>query len=159
MDAEPTADGCRETEWLETRGHSVTQSHNESALFGLSHGLFVSQHFRLHSPCTTPHGWVSIIFPSFAAFSDCRVLPSLPSTFIERGPDLLTCSNGIKGIEARDGTVCCVAECGMCGGKGCGRYGESLGLNNADCCIGTIIDNGTPCGEAPCVITGTSRRK
>ena len=65
------------------------------------------------------------------------------------------CSNGIAGVESSD--VCCMAECGTCGGAGCGRRGQGAGLTADDCCVGRIRDAGVFCGDsgaAPCIIDG-----
>ncbi|CAN0423104.1 unnamed protein product, partial [Ascophyllum nodosum] len=40
------------------------------------------------------------------------------------------CNNGLAGVENSD--VCCVAECGTCGGAGCGRRGQDFGLTADD---------------------------
>ena len=64
-----------------------------------------------------------------------------------------TCSNGVFGVEA--GGVCCVTQCGRCGGVGCSSRAADFGLGADDCCIGTIMDSGMPCDEtmeAPCII-------
>ncbi|CAN0220575.1 unnamed protein product, partial [Ascophyllum nodosum] len=53
--------------------------------------------------------------------------------------------------------VCCVAECGSCGGAGCGRRGQDLGLTADDCCVGPIRDADVFCvdsGTAPCIQGG-----
>ena len=63
------------------------------------------------------------------------------------------CSNGLAGVENSD--VCCVAECGSCGGAGCRRRGPDLGLTADDCCVGLIRDANVFCGDsgaAPCII-------
>ncbi|CAM9421032.1 unnamed protein product [Ascophyllum nodosum] len=63
------------------------------------------------------------------------------------------CSNGLVGVDNSD--VCCVAECGTCGGAGCGRRGRDAGLTADDCCAGRIRDTGVICsdsGAAPCII-------
>ncbi|CAM9949891.1 unnamed protein product, partial [Scytosiphon promiscuus] len=64
------------------------------------------------------------------------------------------CSNGIPGIESFKG-ACCDYRCGQCGGIGCSTVAIDLGLGSADCCEGTILDFGVPCGEAPCIVGGT----
>ena len=64
------------------------------------------------------------------------------------------CSNGLFGIESSDGSVCCVSECGQCGGEGCStvaapEYGAS------DCCANEIAFFGVSCNStlaAPCFI-------
>ncbi|CAM9420958.1 unnamed protein product, partial [Ascophyllum nodosum] len=61
-------------------------------------------------------------------------------------------SNGVAGVQNSD--VCCVAECGTCGGAGCGRRGQDAGLTADDCCVGRIRDAGVLCdvfGPAPCI--------
>ena len=63
------------------------------------------------------------------------------------------CTNGLAGVENSD--VCCVAECGTCGGAGCGRRGQDFGLTADDCCVGPIRDANVFCVEseaAPCII-------
>ncbi|CAN0396922.1 unnamed protein product, partial [Ascophyllum nodosum] len=57
------------------------------------------------------------------------------------------------GVENSD--VCCVAECGSCGGAGCRRRGQDLGLTADDCCVGLIRDANVFCGDSratPCII-------
>ncbi|CAM9821581.1 unnamed protein product [Pylaiella littoralis] len=63
-----------------------------------------------------------------------------------------TCSNGLAGIEDADGTVCCDAACGQCGGDGCG---DVAGFSDADCCSATIEGSGELCSialAAPCKV-------
>ena len=60
-------------------------------------------------------------------------------------------SDGIAGVDKSD--VCCVAECGTCGGSGCGSRGQDLTAD--DCCVGRIRDANVYCddsGTAPCII-------
>eukprot|EP00752_Nemacystus_decipiens_P008653 g7726.t1 len=67
------------------------------------------------------------------------------------------CSNGIRGVESDNGKVCCVAECGSCGGVGCSRFSPELEAD--DCCVTEILEDGEACsvwGEAPCFIDGQS---
>ena len=78
---------------------------------------------------------------------------SRPHPTLRTGP---VCSNGVPGIESYKG-ACCVAECGQCGGIGCSTVAMDLGLGSAECCEGTILLANEPCGEAPCVVVGTSR--
>ncbi|CAN0465773.1 unnamed protein product, partial [Ascophyllum nodosum] len=55
--------------------------------------------------------------------------------------------------------VCCVAECGTCGGSGCGSRGRADGLTAADCCVGRITDSNVFCDvskAAPCIIESAS---
>ncbi|CAM9476653.1 unnamed protein product [Ectocarpus sp. 12 AP-2014] len=62
----------------------------------------------------------------------------------------MLCTNGVPGVESAGGEVCCPADCGQCGGVGCGEFGE-------DCCITEIMDYGYPCSEtgtAPCYLDG-----
>ena len=64
-----------------------------------------------------------------------------------------TCSNGITGVE--ESGVCCVLECGTCGGRGCGSRGRDFGLGGSDCCSRLIDEFGVLCssaGTAPCII-------
>ena len=65
-----------------------------------------------------------------------------------------TCRNGVFGVEA--GGVCCVTQCGRCGGVGCSSRAADFGLGADDCCIGSIMDSGMSCNdtmmEAPCII-------
>ncbi|CAN0436408.1 unnamed protein product [Pylaiella littoralis] len=52
--------------------------------------------------------------------------------------------------------MCCVAECGKCGGLGCSKFSPDLGAD--DCCVTEILDDGEDCsvwGEAPCIISGS----
>lgn len=61
-------------------------------------------------------------------------------------PDV--CTGDIPGIESADGQVCCVAECGQCGGTGCSSAGPA-----SECCVTDIISSGVLCSEtetAPC---------
>ncbi|CAN0524753.1 unnamed protein product, partial [Ectocarpus sp. 12 AP-2014] len=61
------------------------------------------------------------------------------------------CSYGIYGVESDNGRVCCVAECGACGGVGCSRFSPDLGAD--DCCVTDILLDGEACsatGTAPC---------
>lgn len=63
-----------------------------------------------------------------------------------------TCSNGLVGLENGEITVCCDADCGQCGGEGCG---DISGLSVDDCCADIIVENGQLCSEtdaAPCVL-------
>ena len=65
------------------------------------------------------------------------------------------CSNGLAGVETAD--VCCVAECGTCGGAGCGRRAQAFGLTAANFCAGRIRDADVFYVEseaAPCIIGG-----
>ncbi|CAN0431092.1 unnamed protein product, partial [Ectocarpus sp. 12 AP-2014] len=64
------------------------------------------------------------------------------------------CSNNMEGIDGinENGAVCCTAECGQCGGEGCGSV---PGLDNTNCCINGVLNNQELCsvaGSAPCVI-------
>ncbi|CAM9554983.1 unnamed protein product [Ascophyllum nodosum] len=66
------------------------------------------------------------------------------------------CSNGIDGVESEDGEVCCVTECGTCGGIGCSSAG---GLTGDECCTQRILSVGELCdvaGQAPCIISSDS---
>ena len=63
------------------------------------------------------------------------------------------CSNRIPGVET--GSVCCVAECGTCGGTGCRDRATVVGLTADDCCSQCISDSSVYCedsGTAPCII-------
>jgi heparanase 1 len=59
-----------------------------------------------------------------------------------------TCAHGIK---YGDGSVCCAATCGRCGGQHC----SALPGGAADCCGGAIAKAGRSCAQhdAPCVLT------
>ncbi|CAM9675201.1 unnamed protein product, partial [Ectocarpus fasciculatus] len=62
------------------------------------------------------------------------------------------CTNGVPGVESAGGEVCCPADCGQCGGVGCGEGGAG-----DDCCTTEIMDYGYPCSEtgtAPCYLDG-----
>eukprot|EP00968_Pinguiococcus_pyrenoidosus_P009175 scaffold718_cov252-Pinguiococcus_pyrenoidosus.AAC.3 len=48
------------------------------------------------------------------------------------------CSDGIKSHE---GSVCCAASCGHCGGCGCANLPGGPNL----CCPSTISETGIPC--------------
>ena len=64
------------------------------------------------------------------------------------------CSNGIAGIESSD--MCCVADCGTCGGSGCARRARRPGLTPEDCCIGLIKDADVFCDDSdtvPCIVS------
>eukprot|EP00240_Pyramimonas_obovata_P005389 CAMPEP_0118926200 /NCGR_PEP_ID=MMETSP1169-20130426/3952_1 /TAXON_ID=36882 /ORGANISM="Pyramimonas obovata, Strain CCMP722" /LENGTH=412 /DNA_ID=CAMNT_0006867703 /DNA_START=2315 /DNA_END=3553 /DNA_ORIENTATION=- len=58
-----------------------------------------------------------------------------------------TCKAG--GILDRLSTVCCAAECAVCGGRGCGG-----GAGVANCCSTVVRRNNRPCSkfDPPCVI-------
>ncbi|CAN0241840.1 unnamed protein product [Pylaiella littoralis] len=61
-----------------------------------------------------------------------------------------TCDNGLQGVANKD--VCCVLECGQCGGPGCSSI---AGLTGDDCCTANIETNGELCsatGAAPCLM-------
>ena len=63
------------------------------------------------------------------------------------------CSNDLPGVE--DAGACCVAECGTCGGSGCGDRARDAGLSGGDCCVGAIRFAEVYCddsGAAPCLI-------
>ena len=62
----------------------------------------------------------------------------------------------VGGILAVDGSVCCAAACGMCGGSDCWtRPGGA-----ASCCTSAIKRAGACCGTPPCVRSaGCSRRR
>lgn len=64
---------------------------------------------------------------------------------------IMTCSNGVEGVEDGDGLVCCNPACGVCGGSDCGG---DPGLSIGDCCVGVIVENAQFCSvteSAPCV--------
>lgn len=78
--------------------------------------------------------------------------PSTPTT-LEPMTNLITCSNGISGVE-RDG-YCCPLVCGACGGSGCSQRARVVGLTSDDCCVTRIGESGVYCddsGMAPCII-------
>ncbi|CAM9864281.1 unnamed protein product [Pylaiella littoralis] len=59
-----------------------------------------------------------------------------------------TCTNGLIGISNKE--VCCVLECGQCGGSGCSTV---VGFTGDQCCTANIEANGPLCSEtdaAPC---------
>lgn len=66
----------------------------------------------------------------------------------------MTCPGEIPGIVSGDGSVCCDAACGRCGGSACQKLPG--GANN--CCIGGrngVLANSDNCGTAgaaPCVL-------
>ncbi|CAM9220243.1 unnamed protein product, partial [Sphacelaria rigidula] len=63
------------------------------------------------------------------------------------------CSNGMAGFQ--DGAVCCAANCGQCGGEGCGSVPGTAG--SSACCSSIIEVEGEFCGvagAAPCIIEG-----
>jgi len=66
-------------------------------------------------------------------------------------------SVGFPGVRSSDGKgkICCMAECGQCGGEGCSTFAASKGLGADECCTKEIRDNNKLCSEegmAPCVI-------
>jgi len=79
----------------------------------------------------------------------CYLVITRPVTFLPfrlDSPDV--CTGGIPGIESSDGSACCLAECGQCGGSGCSTVGDA-----SDCCVNDIISSGDLCSEtgtAPC---------
>eukprot|EP00752_Nemacystus_decipiens_P003257 g3014.t1 len=67
------------------------------------------------------------------------------------------CGEDFAGVRSSGGTgkVCCVEECGQCGGDGCAEFGKDLGLTQNECCTTAIEESGVMCSdtmEAPCVI-------
>lgn len=51
--------------------------------------------------------------------------------------------------------MCCVAECGICGGDGCRKRAEAAFLTPEDCCATNIEASGVYCDDsqsAPCII-------
>eukprot|EP00039_Didymoeca_costata_P019479 m.337679 g.337679 ORF g.337679 m.337679 type:complete len:279 (-) comp18206_c0_seq1:67-903(-) len=60
-----------------------------------------------------------------------------------------TCSTGIK-----DGSVCCAASCGTCGGSGCGERSGGA----ASCCGSSVANLGRSCNSVgpPCTISSSS---
>eukprot|EP00903_Cladosiphon_okamuranus_P022803 g20995.t1 len=86
-----------------------------------------------------------------------RPAPTASSPVAEAPTEAAMCSNGVRGVESDNGKVCCVAECGSCGGVGCSKFSPDLGAN--DCCVTEILDDGEACsvwGEAPCFLDGAS---
>ncbi|CAM9635779.1 unnamed protein product, partial [Ectocarpus sp. 12 AP-2014] len=71
-----------------------------------------------------------------------------PTAYPTRSPVVHTCSNGTPGIESNG--ACCPIKCGQCGGPGCSTLAAEFMLGASDCCQNTILENGIPCGEAPC---------
>eukprot|EP00903_Cladosiphon_okamuranus_P006298 g6176.t1 len=66
-----------------------------------------------------------------------------------------TCTGGIAGVQSTSLDVCCVAECGTCGGPGCTPANTSS-LTANDCCATEISDSGVLCsdtGVAPCILS------
>ncbi|CAM9489433.1 unnamed protein product [Ectocarpus fasciculatus] len=59
-----------------------------------------------------------------------------------------SCDDGILQDD-----VCCVAECGTCGGTGCSSRN---GLTGDDCCTANIKAANVACGEAPCIVSDDS---
>ncbi|CAM9579887.1 unnamed protein product [Ectocarpus sp. 12 AP-2014] len=67
-----------------------------------------------------------------------------------------TCSNtdGVEGISSANGDVCCPSECGLCGGRDCTEAALTAGLDDGDCCVSDITNEGVKCsdsGAAPCI--------
>lgn len=68
------------------------------------------------------------------------------------------CTGEIAGLESANQDVCCVEECGKCGGPGCNPGGNST-LTANDCCVTEIVESNVFCdvsGAAPCILTGKS---
>lgn len=113
--------------------------------------------FTIYHQKTTQHvratkawwcGQQTILLWGFVFFSSSTLIgwACFFLVFLLLGP---TCSNGLPGVERA--SICCVAECGTCGGKGCqDREG------GADaCCTNAIRESGDVCSEtnsAPCFI-------
>ena len=54
--------------------------------------------------------------------------------------------------------MCCVSDCGRCGGSDCRTGAENVGLTADDCCVGKIEEAGIYCddsGTAPCILSGS----
>ena len=66
------------------------------------------------------------------------------------------CGGGIAGVRSNDGegNICCVEECGVCGGTGCSTAGGD-GYDHTHCCVTSIESSGLMCdetGAAPCIL-------
>lgn len=113
----------------------------------LAYVLVTSKHNARHTCCPNDT-------PSNCSDTTSSTFPVLAGNVPAPTP---VCANadGINGIEDSDGTACCVAECGQCGGTDCSTVGESLDLGADDCCSSEIVDSGDACsdvGVAPCFI-------
>lgn len=80
-------------------------------------------------------------------------LSSLISHFLSE-PE---CGVDFPGVRSSGGKgkVCCVKECGICGGDGCSTIGASLGLGADECCTKEIRAGKKLCSDtetAPCII-------
>ncbi|CAM9625033.1 unnamed protein product [Ectocarpus sp. 8 AP-2014] len=86
---------------------------------------------------------------------DAGVAEAFDSTSDVVGNTVLTCSNGLEGIDGPNGGVCCPLECGLCGGVGCSQFGSASVLGSESCCVTGIKAGDVYCdetNEAPCTI-------
>eukprot|EP00968_Pinguiococcus_pyrenoidosus_P016536 scaffold1606_cov177-Pinguiococcus_pyrenoidosus.AAC.2 len=95
------------------------------------------------SPTTVPSTIPSDLpsdAPTVAPTITPTMAPSIaPTTPPSGAPSVVTlCADG---IESHQGTVCCAASCGLCGGCGC----ANLPGGSNFCCPSTIAENGIPC--------------
>lgn len=89
------------------------------------------------------------------AFYLCRMTPTT------HGAVAQTCDGGIEGVQSTSLDVCCVADCGVCGGVGCTPANTST-LTAGDCCTTEISESGVFCdvsGAAPCILTTGKRER
>lgn len=58
------------------------------------------------------------------------------------------------------GNICCVEECGVCGGVGCADFAKELGYSKEHCCTSAIKESDVMCSDsmaAPCVIKSSGK--
>lgn len=90
-------------------------------------------------PSGTKHSYISLdkyYWPCNRPPPPLSVAPDTPDP---------TCSTGV-----RDNAICCLHECGVCGGKGCSDHPGG----KAGCCLTNIKDSGRLCNKVgpPCVM-------
>ncbi|KAL8275047.1 hypothetical protein Esti_001103 [Eimeria stiedai] len=103
--------------------------------------------------CLAGESIVALDF-SFHAYRDVQIFfkkqCAAPASSILRDP---SCSSG---VPSEDGSGCCLASCGTCGGDGCeDREGGLMG-----CCLTHIRSSALPCelSNAPCIMAGKMAR-
>eukprot|EP00752_Nemacystus_decipiens_P018678 g16744.t2 len=101
----------------------------------------------------------SVVFVTGSEFSVTCGCDDAPEPAIDPQPHAQGGSicedSGILGIASKWGSVCCVAECRICGGAGCASASAEAGLTADDCCVTEILADGEDCfesGTAPCYI-------
>ncbi|CAM9200699.1 unnamed protein product [Ectocarpus fasciculatus] len=94
--------------------------------------------------------WVLIhhLLASMLVFWPCNALPPYTSPFVA-GTTTTTTTGSSTCDGVLKGDFCCFADCGTCGGTGCG---DRNGLN---CCTSDITDTCSATnGAAPCIVEG-----